>query len=108
MKPFDNRDNLTADNIPEMIRKLWALYRDMAADPALASSASHIRSAALALEDTRRMALEVYLEGQQQRQACPKPAKKSARRASRNSRTAKRDSAAEWLMSLPAASPLKN
>lgn len=106
MKPFNNRDRLTANNVPEIIQKLWALYRDMAADPALASSACHIRSAALALENTRRVALEVYLEEQQQCQV--KPVKKAVRRTARNTRTAKNDAAVEWLLALPAASPLKN
>lgn len=107
MKPSDNRDDLTADSIPELIQKLWALYREMAADPALATSACHVRTAVLALEDTRRMALEVYLEGQQQ-QPCAKPPKKSPRRPSRNARPQRPDSAAEWLLSLPAASQAKN
>jgi hypothetical protein len=107
MKPSNTRDDLSTDSIPEMIQKLWALYREMAADPALASSACHIRSAVLALEDTRRMALEVYLEGQQH-QNCAKAPKKTAQRSMRNARARKLDAAAEWLLSLPVASPLKN
>lgn len=106
MKPFDNSDDLNADTVPEIIQKLWALYKDMSTDPALASSACHIRSAALALEDTRRMAMQVYLEGQQH-SPC-KPAKKTTRRAARGTRTIKDDAAVDWLLAAPAASPWKN
>ena len=106
MKPFDDRDDLTEKSVPEMIRTLWALYNNMSTDPALASSACHIRSAALALEDMRRVAFEVYLEGQQK--AFNKVAKKS-RRSSRNAKQSKRDCAQlEWLMNARAASPWKN
>jgi hypothetical protein len=106
MKPFDDHDDLTAKSVPEMIRTLWTLYNDMSADPTLASSACHIRSAVLALEDMRRVAFEVYLEGQQE--ALNKPAKKS-RRSSRNTKQTERKRAqTEWLMNVRAASPWKN
>ena len=108
MKPIDDHDDLSAKSVPEMIRTLWALYNDMSTDPALASSASHIRSAALALEDMRRVAFEVYLEGQ--KEAFNKPAKKT-RRSSRNAKRSKHDclqAQTEWLLNARAASPWKN
>jgi hypothetical protein len=67
MKSFDSQDDLTANTVPELIKHLWELYMGMSLDPALAASAQHVKQAALVLEFTRRMALEVTEEPQSRR-----------------------------------------
>jgi hypothetical protein len=67
MKSFDRQDDLTANTVPELIKHLWELYMGMSLDPALVASAQHVKQAALVLELTRRMALEVTEEPQSRR-----------------------------------------
>ncbi|MEJ2229536.1 MAG: hypothetical protein P8Y67_15260 [Alphaproteobacteria bacterium] len=102
MKPFGNHDDPAPKSVPEMIQELQALYEDMSADPALAMSARHIRSALLALENLRRIAYEVYLEEKDV------PLRQS-RRHEYDVEEALCDRAmTEWLMSARVASPWKN
>lgn len=68
MTSFDRQDDLTASTVPELIKHLWELYMGMSLDPALVASAQHIKQAALVLEFTRRMALEVTEEPRRGRQ----------------------------------------
>jgi hypothetical protein len=79
MKPFDSQDDLTANTVPELIKHLWELYMSMSLDPALTASAEHIKQAALVLESTRRMALQVAVEARSRRTRGPKRATKSTR-----------------------------
>jgi len=110
MKPFDNHDDRASKSVPEMIRTLWSLYMNMSLDPAMAVSAYHVRTAALALENTRRMALQVCLEEEQRQQASLKRGKKTRNTPrDRNRRLRDRDKAAlEWLRNAPPASPWKH
>ena len=89
MKSFDSQDDLTANTVPELIKHLWELYMSMSLDPALAPSADHIRQAALVLESTRRMALEVTIEAQSRR---AKPSKRKSKSAG------ERQTELEWQM----------
>jgi hypothetical protein len=87
-------------NVSDLITHLWKLYYDMSLDPALAASAEHVRKAALELEETRRIAWEVYREEQAAHAA-------SAPRKPRRRRKKETESAADWLRDVPPASPLK-
>lgn len=60
----DDTGHLSTKSIPELIKHLWGLYFAMSFDPALASSAEHLRQAALTLEHARRVAFEVSQEDQ--------------------------------------------
>ena len=62
MKISTSRKNHKPQPVPELIKELWNLYFEMSLDPDLEASAVHVRSAALTLEHTRRMALEVTQE----------------------------------------------
>ena len=105
MKPFGNHDDPAPKSVPEMIQELQALYDDMSADPALAMSASHVRSALLALENLRRIAYEVYLE---EKDSLDVPLKQTQRHE-RDVEEALCDRAmTEWLMCARVASPWKN
>ncbi len=64
MKTSTPRRDFSPDSVPELIKKLWKLYFDMSLDPALEESAEHVRLAAISLENTRRIALEIALECQ--------------------------------------------
>ncbi len=109
MKPFDNRDERAPKSVPDMIRTLWSLYMDMSLDPAMAVAASHVRSAALELEDARRVALEVSQEeGCRAPAACGGKSKKARSSARRGGKSRRKDkAAAEWLRNVPPASPWK-
>jgi hypothetical protein len=99
MKPFDKKDNFSAKSVPEMIQTLWELYMDVSADPALTTSACHIRSAALALEKIRQVAMQVSIEQTRQ----------PARRASKKSKlSAREQERLEWLRTARTASPSKH
>ena len=58
----DDTDHLSTKSIPDLIKHLWGLYFVMSFDPALKSSAEHVRQAALTLEHARRVAFEVSQE----------------------------------------------
>jgi hypothetical protein len=62
MKTSTSRKTHKPQPVPELIKELWNLYFEMSLDPDLEASAVHVRSAALTLEHTRRMALEVAQE----------------------------------------------
>lgn len=61
MKTSNSR-NHKSQPVPELIKQLWNLYFEMSLDPQLEASAAHIRSAALTLEHTRRVAFEITQE----------------------------------------------
>jgi hypothetical protein len=66
MKPGDSPHNLNTKSIPELIKQLWELYMVMSLDPVLASSADHIKQAALSLEHTRLLAFQVSQDAARQ------------------------------------------
>ncbi len=110
MMPFDDSDDCAPKSVPDLIKTLWSLYMEMSLDPAMDVPACHVRSAALALEKARRMALQVCQEEERR----PRPASaanpKTARGGKRRSRKSRenQEAAAEWLRSAPAASPSKH
>jgi hypothetical protein len=59
MKPGDSLQNLKTRPVPDLIKQLWELYMVMSVDPVLAGCADHIRQAALMLEHTRMLAMQV-------------------------------------------------
>lgn len=99
MKSFDSQDDLTANTVPELIRHLWELYMSMSLDPALVPSADHVKRAALVLETTRRMALEITVEGKS------RPAKSAKGKTKPHG---ERQSELEWQMDGRPASPTKH
>ena len=99
MKSFDSQGDLTANTVPDLIRHLWELYMSMSLDPALGPSADHVRQAALALEFTRRVALEVTVEGKS------RPAKQPKRKTKSQG---ERQSELEWQLDGRPASPTKH
>lgn len=62
MKTSNCRKSHKSQPVPELIKELWNLYFEMSLDPDLEVSAAHVRTAALSLEHTRKMALEVIQE----------------------------------------------
>jgi hypothetical protein len=100
MKTPRNLQDQAPNNISDLIAHLWQLYYAMTLDPVLAASAEHVRNAVLELEQTRRIAWEVYREEQALRTASPRPKSKKRRKN-------ETESPAEWLRNLPPASPLK-
>jgi hypothetical protein len=100
MKPPHDPQNQPFNNIPELINHLWGLYSSMSLDPALASFAERLREAVLELERIRRAAWEVCQE--ERNTGAPFPGESSEKRRSKGE-----EEAAEWLKSLPCASPLK-
>lgn len=58
----NSRKTYKSQPVPERIKELWNLYFEMSLDPELEACAEHIRNAALALEQTRRVAFEVAQE----------------------------------------------
>ncbi len=99
MKPFDSQDDLTTKNVPELIKHLWEVYMQMSLDPALRASAEHVKLAALTLENTRRLALQVSLE-------TPLRQSGSSRRRSRH--TTAEQAELDWLRVAKAGSPSKH
>ena len=114
MKPFDNNDDRAPKSVPEMIKTLWSLYMAMSLDPAMAVPAYHLRSAALALEETRRMALQICQDEQRRQQAAAAGCGKKTRKAKGTTRdrcrkARERDKAVlEWLRNATPASPWKH
>jgi hypothetical protein len=100
MKTPRNLQDQSPRNISELIAHLWQLYSSMTLDPTLADSAEHVRKAALELEETRRVAWEVFREEQSQCGARP-------RRKSKKQDKDETESPADWLRNIPPASPLK-
>jgi|EndMetStandDraft_5_1072996.scaffolds.fasta_scaffold145758_2 hypothetical protein len=100
MKTPRHEQDETPRNISDLIAHLWKLYYAMTLDPALAASAEHVRNAVLELEETRRIAWEVYREEQAERAAAP-------RRKSKKRRKNETENPADWLRDVPPASPLK-
>jgi hypothetical protein len=62
MTTSNSRNGCKPRPVPELIKELWSLYFELSLDPLLEASAAHVRSAALSLEHTRRMAYEVTQE----------------------------------------------
>jgi hypothetical protein len=50
MNASEEQADLSRKSVPELIKHLWDLHFAMALDPALASSAAHVKEAALTLE----------------------------------------------------------
>ncbi|WP_088348182.1 MULTISPECIES: hypothetical protein [Rhodomicrobium] len=98
MKPFDGQDDLNTKNVPELIKHLWEVYMQMSLDPALRASADHIKQAALTLEHTRRLALEISQE-------TPRAGASGKRRARQLTRE---DAGLDWLRVAKAGSPSKH
>jgi len=99
MKPLRNLQDEAPRNISDLIAYLWKLYDAMTLDPALTASAEHIRHAVLELEQTRRLAWEVYQEEQAAHQAASGKAKKRPKKDAENP--------TDWLRDVLPASPLK-
>jgi hypothetical protein len=100
MKPLRNLQDEAPQNISDLIAYLWKLYDAMTLDPALSASAEHIRRAVLELEQTRRVAWEVYREEQAAHQ--PVPSRKGKKRRKQDA-----ESPTDWLRDVLPASPLK-
>ena len=100
MKTPRNLQDQSPTSISDLIAHLWKLYYSMSLDPALSASAEHVREAVIELEETRRIAWEVYREEQEARSASP-------RRKSKKSQKNETESPADWFRNLPPASPLK-
>jgi hypothetical protein len=100
MKTPRNLQDQSPQSISDLIAHLWKLYYSMILDPALSASAEHIRHAVIELEETRKIAWEVYREEQEARAASP-------RQKSKKRRKNETESPADWLRNLPPASPLK-
>jgi hypothetical protein len=99
MKPPRNLRDEVPRNISDLIAYLWKLYDTMTLDPALTASAEHIRRAVLELEQTRRLAWEVYQEEQALQGGAPTKEKKRRKKDAENP--------ADWLRDVRPASPLK-
>jgi hypothetical protein len=97
MSASEEQADLGRKSVPELIKHLWDLHFTMALDPALASSAAHIKEAALTLEQTRRLAFEICQEEQRKLQRAPEPKQQQMDVA---------DSA--WLRGVKASSNLKH
>ena len=99
MKPLDGQDDLTAKNVPELIKHLWEVYMHMSLDPVLSASAEHVKQAALTLEHIRRLALEISQE---------EPARTSAAGKRRTRQVTRGEAGLEWLRGAKAGSPSKH
>lgn len=99
MKLFNKKDYHSTKSVPELIQELWEMYANVSADPALKTSACHIRAAAIALEEIREVAMQVSLEPPRQvSRRCGKKAKPAAREQEK----------LEWLRTARTASPSKH
>jgi hypothetical protein len=97
MNASEEQADLGRKSVPELIKHLWDLHFAMALDPALASSAEHVKEAALALEQTRRIAFEISQEEQRKQQRRP-----------RTKQTQKDADNLNWLRAAKAGSDLKH
>jgi hypothetical protein len=102
MMASDGEGGLVPRSIPELIKHLWEMYSVMSRDPALETSAQHLRQAAITLEETRELALQICRE--EQLKASASGAKRSGRRVLPAADAEKLD----WLHEAKAASPLKH
>jgi hypothetical protein len=97
MKASEEQADLSRKSVPELIKHLWDLHFAMALDPALSSSAEHVKEAALELEQTRRIAFEISQEENQRK-----------RRRPRTQQTQKDTANLNWLRAAKAGSHLKH
>jgi hypothetical protein len=102
MKPLDNFGGYSKKTVPEMIQILWALYADMATDPALADSARQVRLVAENLEKLREMARQVSMEDKR------RIGKRFTKKARRQTQAQTFEEAIEWLRTVRTASPSKH
>jgi hypothetical protein len=96
MTASDGESGLVPRSIPELIEHLWEMYTVMSRDPALETTAAHLRQAAITLEETRELALQIGRE--EQRKAKAGSSKRAACAAPTET----------WLHKAKAASPLKH
>jgi hypothetical protein len=98
MNASEEQADLSRKSVPELIKHLWDLHFAMALDPALASSAAHVKEAALTLEHIRRIAFEISQEEKQRKQ----------RRAPKSKQCQKDTANLNWLRAAKAGSDLKH
>jgi hypothetical protein len=101
MMASDGEGGLVPRSIPELIKQLWEMYAVMSRDPALETSAQHLRQAAITLEETRELALQVGREEQRK-------ARLGAAKRGRGALPAGDAEPLDWLHVAKAASPLKH
>jgi|SRR5688572_24896235 hypothetical protein len=101
MTASDGEGGLVPRSIPELIDHLWEVYSMMSRDPALETSAQHLRQAAITLEETRKLALQICLEEQRKAKAT------AAKRAACAIAPADAESL-DWLNSAKPASDMKH
>ena len=101
MMASDGEGGLVPRSIPELIKHLWEMYSVMSRDPALETSAQHLRQAAITLEETRELALQICREEQLK-------AKTGASKRAARGRSPADTESFEWLNNAKAASELKH
>lgn len=99
MTASDGEGSLVPRSIPELIQHLWEMYSVMSRDPALETSAAHLRQAAITLEETRELAMQICREEQR---------KAKAGAAKRAACTVSAADTGTWLHKAKPASPLKH